>query len=99
MLSDPTVLSAGGGGPGPQRQAYLELHGACLGDVKGVEEVMGVHAGICKAQKERQVMGAKASQRTLGNNKKEKRVLLGKEEVGVGKTPRGKRDSGGCPGV
>lgn len=45
-----------------------------------MEEVMGIHAGICKAQKERQVMGAGASQkgaRTLGNNKKEKGVLLG----------------------
>lgn len=69
-----------GGDPGTLRQAYLELHGACLGGVEGVEEVMGIHAGIWKAQKERQVTGAGASQREgrmLGNNKEEKRVLLG----------------------
>lgn len=29
---------------------YLELHRACLGGVEGIEEVMGVHAGICKAE-------------------------------------------------
>lgn len=41
---------------------------------------MGIHAGICKAQKERQVMGAGALQRgvrSLKNNKEEKRVVLG----------------------
>ena len=44
------------GGPGAsERQTYLKLHRACLRGVEGMEEVMGIHAGICKAQKERQV--------------------------------------------
>lgn len=29
---------------------YLKLHRACLGGVKGIEEVMGICAGICKAE-------------------------------------------------
>lgn len=29
---------------------YLELHRACLGGVKGIEEVMGICAGICKVE-------------------------------------------------
>lgn len=29
---------------------YLELHRACLGGVEGIEEVMGIRAGICKAE-------------------------------------------------
>lgn len=65
---------------------------------------MGIHAGICKAQKERQVMGGRASQkgvRMLGNSKKEKRVLLGRWEGGggCGQTHCGNRDPGGCPAV
>ena len=41
---------------------------------------MGIRAGICKAQKEKQVMGAGVLQRgvrSLENSKKEKRVMLG----------------------
>lgn len=35
--------------------AYLEFHGACLGGVKGIEEVMGIGAGICKVERAEQV--------------------------------------------
>lgn len=45
-----------------------------------MEEVMGIHAGICKAQKERQVMGTGTPHkggRSLKSNKKEERVMLG----------------------
>lgn len=41
---------------------------------------MGIHAGICKAQKERQVMGTGTQHRggrSLKSNKKEEKVMLG----------------------
>ena len=69
------------GGPGAsERQTYLKLHRACLRGVEGMEEVMGIHAGICKTQKERQVMGTGTPHkggRSLKSNKKEERVMLG----------------------
>ena len=70
------------GGPGAsERQTYLKLHRACLRGVEGMEEVMGIHAGICKAQKERQVMGTGTPHkggRSLKSNKKEERMMLGR---------------------
>lgn len=48
----PWVRGRGDGEQGLLRHAYLELHGACLGGVEGVEEVMGIRAGICKAERE-----------------------------------------------
>lgn len=61
-----------------------------------MEEVVGVGAGICKAEKERPVMGAGAPRRgarSLRNGKQEKRVMLAGEKGenhGVGK-PLGER--------
>lgn len=93
-------------GPGAsQRQAYLELHGARLRGVEGMEEVMGIRAGICKAQKEKQVMGAGVLQggvRSLKNSKKEKRMMLGwqkGEDYRVGKTAAVTWDPFGFSGV
>lgn len=45
------------GGWGPTETAYLKLDRARLGGVKGVEEVVGIGGGVCKAEKERQGLG------------------------------------------
>lgn len=45
-----------------------------------MEEIVGIGAGICKAEKERQVMGAGAPQRgarSSKNTKEEEKVVLG----------------------
>lgn len=40
---------------------YLKLHRACLGGVKGIEEVMGICAGICKGEGKAGEQGGGAS--------------------------------------
>lgn len=42
---------------------YLELHRACLGGVKGVEEVMSIRAGVCKWEGKAGELGGQFPQR------------------------------------
>lgn len=74
------------------RWAYLELHGACLSGVEGIEEVMGIRAGIYKAEKEGRWWGqefhtGRTFQTRQGFDKKERRAMLGwwkEENYGMG---------------
>lgn len=39
-------------------RSYLELHRACLGGIEGIEEVMSIHAGVCKWEGKAGELGA-----------------------------------------
>lgn len=69
-----------------------------------MEEIMGIGAGICKAEKGRQVVGAGAPQRgarSLKNTKEEERWCWGIErrKPWSGETCWVNRDPFGSPGV
>lgn len=99
----PRVRGRGDGEPGLLRHAYLELHGACLGGVEGVEEVMGIRAGICKAEREGRwrEQGPTEGLKSLKNNDKETGDAGWQEgeDGGVGNAAGVNRDQCGPPGV